>query len=64
MVAGGSIVIFGMQVEAQWGPSDYKQTGATGGVYANARFGEDKITVTAQGTDVYDAVIRIVNMES
>jgi hypothetical protein len=64
MIGGGSIVIFGMQVEAQWGPSDYKQTGATGGVYANARFGEDKITVTAQGTDVYDAVIRIVNMES
>jgi hypothetical protein len=64
IVAGGSIVIFGMQAEAQRGASDYKQTGTVGGVYANARFGADKLTVTAQGTDVYDAVIQIVNMES
>ena len=39
-------------------------TGTAGGVYAKARFGADQITVTAQGTDVYDAVIRIVNTES
>jgi hypothetical protein len=62
--AGGTIDIFGMQVEAQLGASDYKQTGTTGGVYANARFGADTITVTAQGTDVYDAVIQIVNTEN
>lgn len=62
--AGASVDLFGMQVEAQLGPSDYKQTGASGGVYAKARFGADKITVTAQGTDVYDAVIQIVNTES
>jgi hypothetical protein len=62
--AGGTIVLFGMQVEAQLGPSDYKSTGTTGGVYANARFGADTITVTAQGTDVYDAVIQIVNTEN
>lgn len=62
--AGGTIDIFGMQVEAQLGASDYKQTGATGGVYANARFGADAITATAQGTDVYDAVIQIVNTEN
>jgi hypothetical protein len=64
VTAGGTIVIFGMQAEAQAGPSDYKLTGTTGGVYAGARFGADTITVTAQGTDVYDAVIQIVNMES
>jgi hypothetical protein len=62
--AGGTIDIFGMQAEAQWGPSDYKLTGTRGGVYANARFGADKITVTAQGTDVYDAVIQIANTEN
>jgi hypothetical protein len=62
--AGGTIVIFGMQVEAQLGPSDYKLTGTSGGVYANARFGADTITVTAQGTDVYDAVLQIVNTEN
>ena len=64
MVAVGSIDIFGMQVEAQLGPSDYKLTGTSGGVYANARFGADTFTVTAQGTDVYDAIIQIVNTEN
>jgi hypothetical protein len=62
--AGGEIFLFGMQVEAQLGVSDYKQTGTSGGVYANARFGADTLTVTAQGTDVYDAVLQIVNMEN
>lgn len=62
--AGGAIDLFGMQAEAQSGYSDYKLTGAAGGVYANARFGTDKIAVTAQGTDVFDAVIQIVNMEN
>jgi hypothetical protein len=64
VAAGGSVQLFGMQAEAQLGPSDYKVTGASGGVYSNARFGSDQITVTAQGTDVYDAVIQIVNTES
>ena len=60
---GGSVDLFGMQVEAQLAPSDYKPTGASAGVYAKARFAADKITVTAQGTDVYDAVIKIVDTE-
>jgi hypothetical protein len=60
--AGASVDLFGMQAEAQPAPSDYRMTGATGGLYARARFGEDRLTVTAQGTDVYDATIRIVNM--
>jgi hypothetical protein len=55
-----SVDLFGMQVEAQPGMSDYKKTGA-GGVYANARFAADQLTVRAQATDVYDAVIRIVS---
>jgi hypothetical protein len=57
--ASASVDLFGMQVEAQPGISDYKKTGA-GGVYANARFAEDALTVRAQGTDVFDAVIRVV----
>jgi hypothetical protein len=64
LAAGGSVELFGMQAEAQLGPSDYKLTGATGGVYSKARFGSDQITVTAQGTDVYDAVIQIMSTES
>jgi hypothetical protein len=62
--AGGSIDLFGMQAEAQLAPSDYKMTETQGGAYANARFGADRLTVTAQSTDVYDAVIQIVNTEN
>jgi hypothetical protein len=61
--AGGSVDLFGMQVEAQGGASDYKRTGAKGGVHAKARFGDDRLTITAQGTDVFDAVIRIVDTQ-
>ncbi len=64
LAAGASIDLFGMQVEAQLAASDYKMTETQGGVYANARFGQDRLTVTAQGTDVYDAVIQIVNTEN
>jgi hypothetical protein len=62
--AGASVDLFGMQAEAQLAPSDYKLTETQGGVYANARFGADRLTVTAQSTDVYDAVIQIVNTEN
>jgi hypothetical protein len=58
--AGGSVDLFGMQVEAQPAASEYRQTGSGGGVYSRARFGGDQISVTAQGTDVFDALIRIV----
>src|SRR5712691_1984667 len=50
--AGASVDLFGMQAEAQLAPSDYRVTGANGGLYARARFGEDRLTVTAQGADV------------
>ncbi len=58
--AGASVDLFGMQVEAQRGVSDYKKTSGSGGVYAEARFSEDELTVTARGTDLFEAVIRIV----
>jgi hypothetical protein len=58
--AGATVDLFGMQVEAQLAPSDYKMTENRGGVYSNARFGQDRLAVTAQSTDVYDATIRIV----
>ena len=59
--AGASVDLFGMQVEAQLAASDYKRTGTQGGVYSEARFAEDGLTVKAQSTDVFDAVIRIVS---
>jgi hypothetical protein len=62
--AGASVELFGMQVEAQPGASDYKHTGAHGGVYSNARFASDSLTMRAQGTDIFDAVIRIIAPEN
>jgi len=63
LAAGGSVDLFGMQVEAQPAPSDYKQTVDQGGVFAKARFASDQFTVTAQGTDVYDVVVKIIATE-
>jgi hypothetical protein len=57
---GAIVDLFGMQVEAQIGASDYKKTESSGGVHGAARFAEDELTVTAQGTDLFDAVIRIM----
>jgi len=57
--AGASVDLFGMQVEAQRGASDYRKTGGTGGVYEESRFAQDELTVTARGMDVFDAVVRI-----
>jgi hypothetical protein len=60
LAAGSSVDLFGMQVEAQRGVSDYKKTDGSGGVYPQARFSQDELTVTARGTDAFDAVIGIV----
>jgi hypothetical protein len=62
LTAGASVDLFGMQVEAQLAASDYKMTETQGGVYARARFAQDQLTVAAQSTDVYDAVISIAVM--
>ncbi len=62
--AGASVQLFGMQVEAQLGASDYKHTGTRGGVYTKARFATDSLTMRAQGTDIFDTVIRIVAPEN
>ena len=60
LAAAATVDLFGMQVEAQLAASDYKMTDANGGVYANARFASDSLTVRAQSTDVYDTTVRIM----
>ena len=56
---GASVDLFGMQLEAAPGVSDYKKTNAESGVYAKARFTDDELAVTARGTDSFDMVVRI-----
>jgi hypothetical protein len=59
IVPGGAAVdVFGLQVEAQPGASAYKRSGA-GGVYVNARFAEDVLTVNTDGPGLNSARVRI-----
>lgn len=63
LAPGASVDVFGMQLEAQAGPSAYKKTAGRGGVYAFARFSEDLLRSKAEGTDWHSAVIRITSRE-
>ncbi len=56
---GGSVDLFGIQVEAQPGASGYKQTLDSGGVYPNARFLDDTLTIQTDGPDQHSCQIRI-----
>jgi hypothetical protein len=57
--AGGSADVFGMQVEPQAGASLYKPT-TTGGVYENARFRDDVLSITTTGVNSHSATINII----
>ena len=60
---GTTVDVFGLQVEAQIAASLYKQTADTGGVYPNARFRDDVMTVTTVGPGRYSCELDIVNVE-
>lgn len=57
--AGGSADLAGAQLEAQLAASTYKKTGATSGVYANARFASDRLLQSTTDVDQHETVIRI-----
>jgi len=57
--AGGSADVFGMQVEPQAGASLYKAT-TTGGVYENARFRDDALSITTTGVNCHSATVNII----
>lgn len=60
---GTTVDVFGMQVEAQPAASLYKQTAETGGVYPNARFRDDVLTITTVGPNRHTCEINIINVE-
>ncbi len=47
LVAGQSVRIWGLQVEAQPYPSAYKQTRTAAGIYEETYFGGDELTITS-----------------
>jgi hypothetical protein len=58
--AGRTVDIFGLQVEAQAGASQYKPTAALGGVYEQARFMDDSLAMTTQGPNRHSCRVRVV----
>jgi hypothetical protein len=60
---GATLDVFGIQAEAQTTASMYKQTAETGGVYPNARFQTDTLTITTVGPGRYSCELDIVNVE-
>jgi hypothetical protein len=60
---GSTVDVFGIQAEAQTTASLYKQTAETGGVYTNARFRDDTLTITTVGPSRYSCELDIVNVE-
>lgn len=60
---GTTVDVFGIQAEAQTTASLYKQTAETGGVYPNARFQSDALTITTVGPSRHSCELDIVNVE-
>jgi hypothetical protein len=55
----GAIDVFGPQVEAQAAPSAYQKS-TTGGVYQDARFGDDAFSFTTTDLNRHSATVNIV----
>jgi len=60
---GTTLDIFGMQAEAQTTASPYKKTAETGGVYSNARFRDDTLTITTVGPGRHSCELDVINVE-
>jgi hypothetical protein len=58
--AGGSLDIQGLQVEAQPGASVYRVS-SKGGVYEDARFGDDILTVVTTGPNRHSCTVKIIH---
>lgn len=56
---GQQVQVYGPQLEAQVAPSRYRPTAQTGGVYANAHWAVDQLSVTASAPDLYSTAFSI-----
>jgi hypothetical protein len=57
---GGSLDLFGLQVEPQVGASTYKAS-TTGGIYPNAWFRDDTLALTATDVNRHSATVNIIH---
>jgi hypothetical protein len=58
---GASIDVFGLQVEAQPGPSTYKKTTSRCGIYPNARFNDDALEIVTIGPGRHSCAIKVIH---
>ncbi len=58
---GGSLYLFGPQLEAQPGAGGYKKTRNIAGVYSKSRFDQDVLTSTATGVGQFGTTVKIVS---
>jgi hypothetical protein len=58
---GAGVRIYGLQLEAQPAPSDYKRSAGSPSVYPMSRFAESGLRVTGIAPDCYEAAVRIVS---
>jgi hypothetical protein len=56
---GEQVQIYGIQLEAQPGPSRYRSTAQTGGVYPNAHWVSDQLLIAAQGLNQFSSKFSI-----
>jgi hypothetical protein len=61
LAPGAAVEIFGLQLEAQTGPSAYKRTAGRGGVYPSARFLDDALRCRTEGIDSHSTIVRITS---
>jgi hypothetical protein len=57
--AGQRIELYGMQLEAQISPSRYRPTTQTAGVFSNAHWGVDELTVVAEAPNLFSTSFSI-----
>ena len=56
----GAVEIYGVQVEAQPGPSGYKPT-SRGGVYENAHLRDDLLAISKTGVNRHSCAVNIIH---
>lgn len=61
--AVAQVDVFGLQVEAQPAPSEYKRNRGVGGVYLKARFAADELQTATLAPDQISTTVRIRSME-
>ena len=60
LAPGGSVEVYGLQVEAQPGPSAYRMTLTRSGIHANARFDDDVLHMIEDAPDQHSCLVRVV----